>query len=96
MITDIHSSITIPETPRYTFDIKHDIEKAQADITAYVNNQKDGIVDPVSQERTRLRIGKDLRSPSASWPDVWAYFSQWTNFKIIFGTTTSWFFLDLG
>jgi PHS family inorganic phosphate transporter-like MFS transporter len=91
----LYYRITIPETPRYTFDIKHDIEKAQADILAYVNNKKDGIVDPIAREQTKQRIGKNLSSPKASWPDVFAYFSQWDNFKVIFGTTMSWFFLDL-
>ena len=89
----LYYRITIPETPRYTFDIGHDIEKAQADIRAYVNNQKDGKVDPILQQKTKQRMGKKLTAPRASWPDVFAYFSQWENFKIIFSTTASWFFL---
>jgi PHS family inorganic phosphate transporter-like MFS transporter len=91
----LYYRITIPETPRYTFDIGHDIEKAQADITAYVNNKKEGVVDPISQQTTKAKMGKKLAAPKASWPDVLSYFSQWKNFKIIFSTTVSWFFLDL-
>lgn len=91
----LYYRITIPETPRYTFDIKHDIEKAQADIKAYMNNQKEGEVDPISQQETKLRMGHKLAAPQASWRDVWGYFSQWENFKVIFGTTSAWFFLDL-
>ncbi|CZT04794.1 related to high-affinity phosphate permease, phosphate-repressible [Rhynchosporium graminicola] len=91
----LYYRITIPETPRYTFDIKHDIEKAQADIKAYMNNQKEGEVDLMTQEMTKKRIGHKLTAPRASWSDVWGYFSQWKNFKVIFGTTTAWFFLDL-
>jgi PHS family inorganic phosphate transporter-like MFS transporter len=91
----LYYRITIPETPRYTFDIAHDIEKAQADIIAYVNNKKEGDVDPISQQQTKQRFGEHLAAPKASWRDVWNYFSQWENFKVIFGTTTSWFFLDL-
>ena len=91
----LYYRITIPETPRYTFDIGQDIEKAQADIKAYMNNQKEGVVDPVSQQQTKERLGKKLAAPKASWPDVFSYFSQWRNFKIIFATTASWFFLDL-
>src|SRR5271168_2756129 len=49
----LYCRITIPETPRYTFDIAHDIEKADADIKAYLNNQKEGIVDPISQQKTK-------------------------------------------
>ncbi|KAL2065536.1 hypothetical protein VTL71DRAFT_3206 [Oculimacula yallundae] len=91
----LYYRITIPETPRYTFDIKHDIEKAQADIHAYMNNQKEGDVDIMTQEQTKQRIGHKLTAPRASWRDVWGYFSQWKNFKVIFGTTSAWFFLDL-
>lgn len=91
----LYYRITIPETPRYTFDIAHDIEKAQADITAYMNNKKEGEVDPITQLKTKQRIGHKLTAPRASWRDVFTYFSKWQNFKIIFGTTASWFFLDL-
>jgi len=91
----LYYRITIPETPRYTFDVAQDIEKAQADIKAYVNNQKEGEVDPVSQQRTKQKMGKHLAAPRASWGDLWSYFSQWKNAKILFGTTSSWFFLDL-
>lgn len=91
----LYYRITIPETPRYTFDIAHDIEKAQADIVAYMNNEKEGEVDPISQQKTKQRLGKHLALPAASWSDCMAYFSQWDNFKVLFGTTSSWFFLDL-
>jgi hypothetical protein len=87
--------LTIPETPRYTFDVAHDIEKAHADIKAYMNNEAEGSVDPIIQEKTRLRQGKNLRAPKASWRDAFTYFSQWKNFKVLFGTTASWFLLDL-
>ncbi|CAG8951397.1 hypothetical protein HYFRA_00007310 [Hymenoscyphus fraxineus] len=87
--------LTIPETPRYTFDVAHDIEKAHADIKAYMNNEAEGKVDPIIQQKTKLRQGKNLTAPDASWPDAFSYFSQWKNFKVLFGTTASWFFLDL-
>jgi len=89
----LYYRITIPETPRFTFDIARDIEKADADIKAYVASQKEGHVDPVSQQTTKRTLGRKLSSPKASWHDVWSYFSQWKNFKVIFGTTSSWFFL---
>ena len=91
----LYYRITIPETPRYTFDIDRDVEKAAADIQAYMNNQKEGTVDPVSQLKTKARMGPQLKSPPASWRDAWTYFSQWKNFKIIFATSSSWLLLDL-
>ncbi|PQE15073.1 H+ symporter protein [Rutstroemia sp. NJR-2017a BVV2] len=91
----LYYRITIPETPRYTFDIAHDIEKADADIKAYMNRQKEGLVDPITQQKTKQNIGHHLSQPSASWSDVYHYFKQWKNLKILLGTTLSWFFLDL-
>jgi len=91
----LYYRITIPETPRFTFDVARDIEKADADIKAYVASQKKGQVDPLSQQTTKRTLGGALSSPRASWPDVWSYFSQWKNFKVIFGTTSSWFFLGM-
>lgn len=91
----LYYRITIPETPRYTFDVAHDIEKADADIRAYVNNKSKGEVDPITQQKTKDGIGKNLAAPKASWRDVFSYFSQWKHFKVIFGTTTSWFFLGM-
>lgn len=91
----LYYRITIPETPRYTFDIGRDVEKAAADIKAYMNNRKEGVVDPVSQLKTKQRMGPQLKSPPASWRDAFNYFSQWKNFKVIFGTSASWLLLDL-
>ncbi|KAH6671951.1 H+ symporter [Halenospora varia] len=87
--------LTIPETPRYTFDVARDIEKAQADIKAYMNNKSEGEVDPIQQQKTKQRMARNLDAPNASWPDAFSYFSQWKNFKVLFGTMASWFFLDL-
>lgn len=91
----LYYRITIPETPRYTFDVAHDIERADADIKAYVNNDAEGNVDPVLQQRTKADQGHRLSEPSASWSDMRDYFSQWNHAKILIGTTFSWFFLDL-
>lgn len=86
----LYYRITIPETPRYTFDVALDVEKADADIKAYISNRPEGIVDPITQQKTKQRVGGRLATPQASWQDVWAYFSQWKNFKIIFATAASW------
>ncbi|KAL3420043.1 phosphate:h+ symporter [Phlyctema vagabunda] len=91
----LYYRITIPETPRYTFDVEHDIVKADADIKAYISNRKEGEIDCISQHQTKVRIGNELSSPKASWPDVFSYFSHWKNAKVLVGTTASWFFLDL-
>ncbi|KAG6201331.1 hypothetical protein E4U10_007735 [Claviceps purpurea] len=95
----LYYRITIPETPRYTFDVQHDVEKADADIKAYVasNVANKSISDLENSRRhSRSKISEcSLDLPQASWADVFAYFGDWGNFKVLVGTTMSWFFLDL-
>ncbi|KAI1809467.1 phosphate permease [Poronia punctata] len=90
----LYYRITIPETPRYTFEVARDVEKAAADIKAYVASQSEGEVDEVLQARMRKFGGPALTIPKASWADAYAYFSQWKNAKVLIATTLSWFFLD--
>ena len=89
----LYYRITIPETPRYTFDIEHDVEKADADIKAYVASKSKGSFDVVHQVRTKRIAGRNLNVPRASWSDLVAFFRIWANFKMLLGTTLSWFFL---
>jgi PHS family inorganic phosphate transporter-like MFS transporter len=85
--------ITIPETPRYTFDVARDVEKADADIRAYMQNKSEGDVDSVLHARALHLTWATLDVPSASWPDVVSYFRQRKNLLVLLGTTLSWFFL---
>ncbi|KOS20454.1 Inorganic phosphate transporter PHO84 [Escovopsis weberi] len=90
----LYYRITIPETPRYTFDIAHDVEKADADIKAYVSkNPRTGQQD--KNKRGRVFQERNLEIPRASWSDVANYLEDWGNFKVLLGTTLSWFFMDL-
>ncbi|KAI5459755.1 major facilitator superfamily domain-containing protein [Mariannaea sp. PMI_226] len=91
----LYYRITIPETPRYTFDVEKDVEKADADIRAYVSSNSQKTADVSQRERTRRNTGMALNVPRASWSDLVAFFRQWPNFKMLLGTTLSWFFLDL-
>ncbi|PTB64797.1 inorganic phosphate transporter [Trichoderma citrinoviride] len=91
----LYYRITIPETPRYTFDIQNDIEKADADIRAYVSSKSKSDYSIKRSRSTTLTTEQPLDVPAASWPDVMSYFGTWRNFKVLLGTTMSWFFLDL-
>ncbi|KAI0489918.1 phosphate permease [Xylaria cf. heliscus] len=90
----LYYRITIPETPRYTFEVAKDVEKAAADIKAYVASQSEGEVDEIKQARMKKVASPALAIPSASWRDAYEYFTQWKNAKVLIGTTFSWFFLD--
>ncbi|QUC20758.1 uncharacterized protein UV8b_04999 [Ustilaginoidea virens] len=85
--------ITIPETPRYTFDIQHDVEKADADIKAYVSSKPTGECEGRRHSRSKVSENS-LNLPRASWSDFLAYFGEWKNSRALIGTTMSWFFLD--
>ena len=89
----LYYRITIPETPRYTFDVAHDVEKADADIRAYMESKAEGTVDSVKQARTKMLASPSLTVPKASWGDFFQYFRQWRHGKVLIGTTMSWFFL---
>ncbi|OIW28456.1 phosphate:H+ symporter [Coniochaeta ligniaria NRRL 30616] len=91
----LYYRITIPETPRYTFDVAHDVEKADADLKAYLDSKSRGYVDPVQQARMLQMTSFTLKVPAASWADMFHYFGQWKNLQVLIGTTLSWFFLDL-
>lgn len=82
--------ITIPETPRYTFDVQHDVDRADADIRAYVSSTRPK--DTVSATNTHLQPSA-LSVPKASWADAKEFFLKPHNMRAIIGTTLSWFFL---
>lgn len=82
-------------SPRYTFDVAHDVEMADANIKAFTSSKSKGEVDIVKQARLKKLAGPSLTTPAASWRDLAAYFGQGKNIRCLIGTTLSWFFLDL-
>ncbi|PQE24769.1 Repressible high-affinity phosphate permease protein [Rutstroemia sp. NJR-2017a BVV2] len=90
----LYYRLTIPETPRYTFDVARDVEKAGNDVIAYMSGKAEGHPDEVARIKA-LQAGKTMAVPKASWNDFIAYYSKWKNGKILFGTAGSWFLLDV-
>ena len=91
----LYYRLTIPETPRYTFDVLYDIEKGTADTRRYRSGQKgEGFADRLKQARARQDMMK-YRTPRPSVMEALRYFSNWTNFMRLVGTAGSWFFLDV-
>jgi PHS family inorganic phosphate transporter-like MFS transporter len=85
----LYYRLTIPETPRYTFDVQRDVEKAAADAAAFVSGQQgNGEVDEIS--RAYNQQGEQLSVPKSSWSDFISHFGNWKNGKIIIGTAGSW------
>ncbi|PHH74957.1 hypothetical protein CDD80_2738 [Ophiocordyceps camponoti-rufipedis] len=84
----LYFRLTIPETPRYTFDAARDVEKAPAEVTAYESGTRVGEQDAVAGSESS-------ETPKASWSDFFRHYSKLKNFKLLLGTAGSWFCLDV-
>jgi MFS transporter, PHS family, inorganic phosphate transporter len=89
----LYFRLTIPETPRYTFDVARDSEKAVEDVKAYRSGEREGKPDEVSRAAVLQDSRQRLDPPKASWADFWRHYSQWRHGKVLLGTAGSWFFL---
>lgn len=87
--------LTIPETPRYTFDVARDVFRAEQDTDSYLAGKSQGFTDKdfrlhmVHVQESRLRV------PRGSIKDFCRYFGQWKYGKVLLGTAASWFFVDV-
>jgi MFS transporter, PHS family, inorganic phosphate transporter len=91
----LYYRLTIPETPRYTFDVTRDVEKAKDDVEAYVKGQREGHPDEMRRVSVMLEAKANLDVPKASWSDFWHHYRQWKHGKVLLGTAGSWFFIDV-
>ncbi|KAK4176711.1 major facilitator superfamily domain-containing protein [Triangularia setosa] len=91
----LYYRLTIPETPRYTFDVQMDVEKASADAEAYLKGEPEGHPDAVTQAITQQTAQKKLEIPKASWSDFFRHYSKRKNAMLLAGTALSWCFLDI-
>jgi MFS transporter, PHS family, inorganic phosphate transporter len=89
----LYYRLTIPETPRYTFDVARDIEKANADIRAFQDGQAEGHPNAMQREQTKQMASTSF--PRASLTDFCSYFGTWKNGSILLSTTVSWFLVDI-
>jgi PHS family inorganic phosphate transporter-like MFS transporter len=90
----LYYRLTIPETPRYTFDVARDVEKAHDDVEAYMKGKSGGNPDEVARAQA-LQEADQLTVPKASLKDFFHHYGQWRNGKILLGTAGSWFLLDV-
>jgi PHS family inorganic phosphate transporter-like MFS transporter len=92
----LYYRLTIPETPRYTFDVARDVEKANEDVKTYVSGKKgEGHPDEAMQVAARRQSVAQLEVPKASWTDFFRFYGKLRNGKILFGTAMSWLLLDV-
>ena len=92
----LYYRLTIPETPRYTFDVARDVEKANDDVEAYMAGKASVAgVDEVARAQGRIAGDEVMTIPKASFKDFFSYYSKWHNGKVLLGTAGSWFLLDV-
>jgi PHS family inorganic phosphate transporter-like MFS transporter len=90
----LYYRLTIPETPRYTFDVLYDVEKAAVDTRKYRYGKQGNAVNPLTQAEVRHDMAK-YRTPRPSVMEVLRFYTKKSNAIKLFGTSFSWFFLDL-
>ncbi|KAK8156502.1 major facilitator superfamily domain-containing protein [Phyllosticta citrichinensis] len=91
----LYYRLTIPETPRYTFDVARDVVQAGSDVKAYKSGQHEGVPDEITRIQAMQEQAPQLEIPKASWADFFHHYSQWRYGKVLIGTAGSWFFLDV-
>ena len=91
----LYYRLTIPETPRYTFDVARDVEKAGADTKAYIEGKREGHPDEIRRAETLRNSNEEFEIPKASFGDFFRHFSKWRYGKVLLGAAASWFFLDV-
>lgn len=92
----LYFRLTIPETPRYTFDVSRDILRGESDIRAYIQGASEGHPDDIRRITVLRNESTELMIPKASWADFKKHYFNWQNGKVLLGTAGSWFFLDVG
>ncbi|KAJ5548395.1 phosphate:H+ symporter [Penicillium frequentans] len=91
----LYFRLTIPETPRYTFDVDRDILKADSDIRAYMKGESEGHPDEIRRIALLRNGNTEAMVPKATFADWYNHFGTWKNGKVLLGTAGSWFFLDV-
>jgi phosphate:H+ symporter len=79
----IYLRFTMPESPRYSLNVQHDAEAAAAAKGQLAS-------DELVKQTTRVE-----RVERNHWAEFRAYFGQWKNFKLLFGTASTWFLIDI-
>lgn len=92
----LYYRLTIPETPRYTFDVQKDVEKADQDAKYYVSGKRgEADVDEVARIAAAKNATETMQIPKASFGDFMRHYAKPKNGMLLAGTALSWFFLDV-
>jgi len=81
----LYYRLTIPETPRYTFDVARNVEQAAQDTNAYMHGKAHGSPDEIQRITTMANDAPALEVPKASFRDFTAHYGQWKNVRQLGG-----------
>jgi MFS transporter, PHS family, inorganic phosphate transporter len=84
----LYYRLTIPETPRYTFDIARDIEQAYGDVNAYIAGKPEGQPDEIVRVRALADAQNNLEVPRASWKDFVRCYTRTKNGLLLLGVSS--------
>ncbi|KFH71604.1 MFS transporter, PHS family, inorganic phosphate transporter [Podila verticillata NRRL 6337] len=82
----VYFRMTIPETPRFVLDVENNLNKAEIDVA---NSSRPNATNFYGQPVDRIDV------PKGNFKDFVHYFGQWKNFKVLLGTSMTWFALDV-
>ncbi|KAJ2828848.1 hypothetical protein IWW50_001168 [Coemansia erecta] len=82
----LYFRMTIPETPRYVLDVEKNSQQAAADVEKTLGNKL--IDEPVAQTQVQT-------ADKPTWTEFYHHFKKWRNFRVLMGTTVTWFALDV-
>jgi PHS family inorganic phosphate transporter-like MFS transporter len=88
----LYYRLTVPETPRYTFDVMYDVEKASVDARKYRYGKQGNVINPVTQAKTRSEMAK-YKTPRPTLMEVLRFYSQKQQAIRLFGTSMSWLYV---
>ncbi|SCU96453.1 LAFA_0G06414g1_1 [Lachancea sp. 'fantastica'] len=97
-IIALYFRLTIPESPRYTFDVNNELHKGVADISKFASGEHGNAeAEEIARlERAPTAVEQyEIAPPKASFRDFVTHFGKWKYGKILFGTAFSWFALDV-
>ncbi|KDQ62674.1 hypothetical protein JAAARDRAFT_203751 [Jaapia argillacea MUCL 33604] len=83
----IYFRLTIPETPRFTLDVNRNVAQAAQDV--------ENVLSLGTFYHNPDEVFVRVHVPQANPRDFARYFSNWDNFKVLFGAAYSWFAIDI-
>ncbi|KAG0359905.1 Inorganic phosphate transporter pho84 [Podila minutissima] len=94
-VSTIYLRLTMPESPRYAMDVENDVEKANQAVsraTATTVENTNVSAEETLANQTAVADAKANRNHSKVFME---YFSRWENLKVLIGTSSTWFLLDI-